>query len=155
MPGVEMVEPIIVIKQNPAGEETWRYEGQVLERKENRLILEANFNRDDMPFHGIVLKRGDRFVETYFSDRWYNINEIFDRDSHERKGWYCNVTRPAEIGKDKVVYVDLALDLLVFADYRQLILDEDEFAALNLSAEEAQTARQALRELQGLFARHN
>ncbi len=94
-------------------------------------------------------------METYYSDRWYNINEIFDRDSHERKGWYCNVTRPAEIGKDSVSYVDLALDLLVFADHRQLILDEDEFAALKLSEEEAQIARQALQELQGLFARHD
>ncbi len=53
-----MVEPITVIKQNLAGEETWRYEGQVLVRQENSLILEANFNRDDMPFHGITLNAG-------------------------------------------------------------------------------------------------
>jgi predicted RNA-binding protein associated with RNAse of E/G family len=150
-----MPDPITVIKQNPAGEETWRYEGRVLEHRENSLRLEAFFNRDDMPFHGLLLKRGDRFVETFFSDRWYNIFEIFDRDSSERKGWYCNVTRPAEIDRQKISYVDLALDLLVFADKRQLVLDEDEFAALEISPEEALTARQALRELQALFARHD
>ena len=148
-----MSDQITVIKQNPAGEETWRYTGRILEKTENSVRLEAFFNRDDMPFHGMILKRGDRFVETYYSDRWYNIFEIFDRDSHERKGWYCNVTRPAVIEKDKISYVDLALDLLVFTDERQLVLDEDEFLALQISSQEAQTARQALRELQALFER--
>ena len=150
-----MSDQITVIKQNLAGEETWRYTGHILEQTENSVRLEAFFNRDDLPFHGIILKRGDRFVETYFSDRWYNIYEIFDRDSHERKGWYCNVTRPAVIEKDKISYVDLALDLLVFTDDRLLVLDEDEFAALEISSQEAQTARRALRELQGLFERHD
>ncbi len=103
----------------------------------------------------MVLKRGDRFVETYFSDRWYNIYEIYDRDTNECKAWYCNVARPAEIEYGKVTYVDLALDLLVFPDNRQLVLDEDEFAALNITAEEAQNARQGLRELQDLFGRHH
>jgi predicted RNA-binding protein associated with RNAse of E/G family len=127
----------------------------VLAQNEKSLTLEAFFNRDDMTFHGMLLKRGDRFVETYFADRWYNIYEIYDRDSNERKGWYCNVTRPAEIEDGKISYVDLALDLLVFPDKRQLILDEDEFAALKISPEEAQTARLALQELQALFTRHD
>ena len=155
MPGVKMDDQITVIKQNTSGEETWRYEGRVLDQTESSVKLEAFFNRDDMLFNGMLLKRGDRFVETYFSDHWYNIFEIFDRDSHERKGWYCNVTRPAEIEQDRISYVDLALDLLVFNDLRQLVLDEDEFAALKLSPAEAQSARQALRELQTLFARHD
>ena len=150
-----MDDQITVIKQNTAGEETWRYEGRVLEQTELSVRLEAFFNRDDMLFNGMLLKRGDRFVETYFSDRWYNIFEIFDRDSQERKGWYCNVTRPAEIEQDKISYVDLALDLLVFADMRQLVLDEDEFAALKIIPTETQSARHALRELQTLFARHD
>lgn len=150
-----MGDQVTIIKQNPAGEETWRYEGRVLASTPNGVRLEAFFNRDDMPFHGIILKRGDRFIETYYADRWYNINEIFDRDTNERKAWYCNVTRPAVIENGKISYADLALDLLVFADFRQLVLDEDEFAALNLSPEEADTARQALQELQALFARHD
>jgi protein associated with RNAse G/E len=150
-----MADQITVIKQNIAGEETWRYAGRVLEQTEEFVRLEAFFNRDDMQFNGMLFKRGDRFVETYYANRWYNIFEIFDRDTNERKGWYCNVTRPAEIFQEKISYVDLALDLLVFADKRQLVLDEDEFSALELSQEEAQTARQALRELQALFSRND
>ena len=49
-------------------------------------------------------------------------------------------------------YVDLALDLLVFPDGSQLVLDEDEFAALNLSPSEQAAARQALAELQSSFS---
>ena len=37
---------------------------------------------DDWPSRPIrlIVKRGDRFVETYYSARWYNIFEIHDRD---------------------------------------------------------------------------
>ena len=59
-------EPVTVIKQNPQGQETWRYSGQVLEHTATYLLLEARFNRDDTPFHGILLARGDRFVETFY-----------------------------------------------------------------------------------------
>lgn len=146
---------VMVIKLNAAGLETWRYHGWVVEHEDPRLTLEAFFNRDDIHFHGIVLKRGDRFVETYYSDRWYNIDEIHDRDDDSLKCWYCNVTRPAVFGDGVVAYVDLALDLLVYADGRQLVLDEEEFLELNLNEEEEASARQALRELQQIFAHLN
>jgi hypothetical protein len=45
----------------------------------------------------------------------------------------------------------LALDLLVFPDGRQIVLDEDEFNALPLSEAERQSALAALAELQALF----
>jgi hypothetical protein len=144
---------ITVIKLNPAGIETWRYSGWVLERGDSFLILEAYFNRDDRPFHGIMLKRGDRFVETYYTDRWYNIDAIYDRDDDALKGWYCNVTRPALIEDGVVAYTDLALDLLVYPDGRQLVLDEDEFNELYLSVEDQEKARHALQELKEIFLR--
>lgn len=142
---------ITVSKLNLAGQETWRYTGRVLERHADHLVLEARFNRADLPFHGIVLRRGDRFVETFFSDRWYNVFEMHDRQDGRLKGWYCNVGHPAVIGDGVVSYIDLALDLLVYPDGRQLVLDEDEFAELALSPEVRQQARQALEELQASF----
>ena len=147
------MDDLVVIKRNLTGEETWRYSGRMLERGAQWVRLEAFFNRDDRPFHGIVLGRGDRFVETFYSDRGYNIFEMHAREDDALKGWYCNVCRPAELGAGVVSYVDLALDLLVYPDYRQLVLDEDEFAALTLDLDEAAAARQALRELQNLFTR--
>ena len=147
-----MLNDVVVIKRNIDGQETWRYDGRILERGQNWLLLEAFFNRQDTPFHGIVLARGDRFLETYYSDRWYNIFEIHDRLSGDLKGWYCNVTRPALFEETLVSYIDLALDLLVYPDQTQLVLDEDEFARLPIDPSTRQKALAALQELQTLFA---
>ncbi len=142
---------ITVRKLNPAGQETWRYTGCVLEQHADRVVLEALFNRDDIPFHEILLRRGDRFVETFHSDRWYNVFEMYDCDDNHLKGWYCNIGYPAVIGDGSVSYIDLALDLLVYPDGRQLVLDEDEFEVLALAPDVHQRARQALEELQASF----
>jgi len=137
-----------VLKKNPADEIVWQYEGEVLRRAENQITLEAFFNRDDLPFMGIVLKRGDRFVETFYADRWYNIFEIYDRDDGQFKGWYCNIGKPAVITDDFVSYVDLALDLWVSAAGSQTVLDEDELEALGLPDDLKQKAYAGLKDLQ-------
>jgi uncharacterized protein len=139
---------LLVRKLNVERQETWQYTGQVLSRLPEAVIIEAFFNRDDLPFHGIIFGRGDRFIEIYYTDRWYNIFEIHDRDDDHLKGWYCNVALPAELEQDQIAYVDLALDLLVYPDGRQLVLDEDEFAALAIDAETRRLARAALAQLQ-------
>ena len=144
-----------ILKKNPADEVTWQYEGMVLSRKENEITLEALFNRDDMPFMDITLKRNDRFVETFYSDRWYNIFEIFDRDDGKFKGWYCNIGKPAIIENDFVSYVDLALDLWVSANGKQTILDEDELEELNLDDELKQKIYAGLKELQDVLKSKN
>ena len=144
---------ITVIKQDLEGRETWRYTGKKLKQGENYIILEAGFNREDTPFHGILLKRGDRFVETFYTDRWYNIFEIHDREDEMLKGWYCNIGYPAIIDAAQVSYVDLALDLLVYPDGRQLVLDEDEFEELQLQKNTRFKARESLEELQQYFKR--
>ncbi len=138
---------VLVIKLNLDRQETWRYSGEVLDRDAHSLLLRALFNRADTPFHGILMRNGDPFIELYDTRRWYNIFQIHDQDSGEIKGWYCNVTRPAEIEGGQVRYVDLALDLLVYPDGRQLVLDEDEFEALHLDASLRVAARAALDEL--------
>ena len=147
----EAVQRIKVQKKNPAGEVTYHYEGVLLEREENSITLEALFDRADMPFQDVVFKTGDRFVEYYYSDRWYNIFAVHDRDNGKVKGWYCNVGMPAVIEDGVVSYVDLALDLWVSANGTQTILDEDEFAELNLEAELSAAALKGLEELKAVF----
>lgn len=143
---------ITVIKRNISGLETWRYHGQVLKRTDHAVILEALFNVDDMLFMGTELKRGDRFVELYFSDRWYNIFEIHDRDDDRLKGWYCNVCKPAVFeSEDRLSFIDLALDLWVSPSGKQTVLDEDEFAALALDEATKLKALGALEELKAIF----
>ena len=142
---------INVQKMNPNGEVTYQYEGVLLKRDENSITLEALFDREDMHFMDVVLKKGDRFVEHYYTDNWYNIFAVYDRDSGKLKGWYCNIGEPAVIEDSMVSYVDLALDLWVSASGKQTVLDEDEFKALELSEELRAGALKGLDELKELF----
>ena len=144
-------ERITVQKKNPAGEVTYEYEGSLLSKDENSVVLEALFDRDDLPFMDVVFKRGDRFVEYYYTDRWYNIFAVHDRDDGQNKGWYCNTGKPAVFEDSVVSYVDLALDLWVSSGGEQTVLDEDEFEALELDDDLRAGARNGLAELQQLF----
>ncbi len=144
-----------ILKKNLADEVTWQYDSKVLHRDENSITVEAFFNRDDMPFQEIVLKRNDRFVETFYTDKWYNIFEIYDRDDGRLKGWYCNITKPAVIEDGLVAYVDLALDLWVSADGSRKMLDEDELEELNLDDLTRQKVYESLQELEEHFESKN
>lgn len=147
---------ITVRKRDENGKVTWEYSGEVLERGEDFVRLEARFNRADTPFQGIILKQNDRFVETYFTARWYNIFEIHDRDDDRLKGWYCNIGHPAVWDAPEVLsYMDLYLDLWVTPTGEQSVLDEAEFEAAELDASTRMRALQALRELRLLFSNHS
>jgi protein associated with RNAse G/E len=142
---------INVSKRDVQGRETWRYQGAILSQKATQIVLEAYFDRSDTDLHGILLAKGDRFIETYYTDRWYNIFEIHAGDSDVVRGWYCNIACPAQLEENTLSYIDLALDLLVFPDGRQMILDEDEFAALDITHDLQARARAALEELRQRF----
>lgn len=150
-----MEQQFKVIKKNIRGEETWRYHGELLERHSDRIILQAFFDREDMQVHGLFLGKGDRFVETWFTERWYNIFEVHSRKDDHIRGWYCNIGTPAQLEGDTISYIDLSLDLLVFPDGRQLVLDEDEFDELEISEDIRRRALQALGELQSQFLSGN
>jgi len=122
-----------------------------LHRDETTLVLEAFFTRDDMPFMDVTFKKGDRFLEYYYTDRWYNIFAIHDRDDGQLKGWYCNIGKPAIIEDGVVSYIDLALDLWVSTSGTQTVLDQDEFEALALDDDLKRKALQGLDDLKLAF----
>jgi len=142
-----MSEKIIVHKLNEKGEEVWRYEGEMLESTATSVTLEAFFDREDVNFHEISLKTGDRFVETFHSDLWYNTFAIYDSEDDRFKGWYCNITRPAKIQNGHVYADDLALDIIVYPDRSWLVLDKDEFDELVLPQEDRDRALHAIDDL--------
>ena len=142
-------EAYTVYKLDHAGREVWQYPARVLERGGDFVRLEAFFNRADMELGYTVFKRGDRFIETFYDDRWYNVFAVYDRDDYTLKGWYCNVSRPAQITATAVRCDDLALDLWAAPDATPLVLDEEEFAALPLTDDDR---AQALAALQTLLA---
>lgn len=98
-------------------------------------------------------ERGDVFTEHYWRDRWYSIKEVRDAGG-VLKGWYCDVTRPAQVRQGWLVVMDLDLDLWMSADGRTILrLDEEDFVASGLDRRDpdaAAEARRALDELERL-----
>lgn len=137
----------VIYKLDHNGREVWRYPARVLTRQNHSICLEAFFNRDDMELGYTVFRRGDRFIETFYDDRWYNVFAVYDRAGGRLKGWYCNIARPATISENAVRCEDLALDVWVAPDGTALVLDEDEFAGLPLADEERRQAEAGLQDV--------
>lgn len=140
-------DPIPVIKHSHTGQEKWRYEGVVIERSATHVLLEARFDQEKVDLGYVVFYEGDRFLEHYYNDRWYNVYEVRAADDDRLKGWYCNFTRPARLEAGAIRYDDLELDLWVYPDRRTLVLDRDEFDALPISEEERLAVLAGLEEL--------
>lgn len=146
-----MKTEISVAKCNYLGEEVVRYPARVLEESDGRLVVEARFRPESVQAGSLLLQTGDRFVETYFLRRWYNIFAVYGGENKTLKGWYCNISYPPEVGRGLISYRDLALDLVITPDGHQELLDEDEFRALALSAADRASALAALDELRARF----
>lgn len=145
---------IEVLKLDLDGQLNWSYSGRLLERGKHHLTLEAFFDKEDFVLLDVLWKKGDRFVETFYDNRGYNVFEMHDRDTGLLKGWYCNLSRFAEITGHKVAWVDLALDLWVWPDGRRAILDRDEFADLSLDPVERANVEKTLLQLEQAFEEH-
>src|SRR5205085_3530918 len=117
---------------------------EVLMQGKTWVCIEATFNNPDKDAGYVVFRRGDTFIEWYYSERWYNVFELYDVDDGQHKGWYCNITRPAKISEDLITADDLALDVFVTPEGEITVLDEDEFAALNLPPNERRAALAAV-----------
>jgi uncharacterized protein len=141
---------ITVIKNNHRGEKLWQYTGEAVARGATWVCLDAYFNRDDVDAGYVVFRRGDRMTEWFYSDRWYNIFRLQDVQTGQLKGWYCNITRPALISDSTIAADDLALDVFIAPSGALTLLDEDEFAALDLTGADHAAALAAVETLRDL-----
>jgi uncharacterized protein len=137
---------VTVIKLSPQGEEKIRYTGHIVEYLSYGVVLQARWT---LPMRDLGYTRfepQDQFKEYYYTDRWFNMFAI-NSVNGTHKGWYCNVTEPAQLVRDSIRQVDLLLDVWVNPAGEPLILDEDEFA---IAAVTALTERQRIGARQGL-----
>ncbi|MDX2161829.1 MAG: DUF402 domain-containing protein [bacterium] len=144
---------VIVQKLDERGAFVWQYEGVIIAHDETSVCLEAQMGRD-VPTDYVHFRKGDRMTEYFYTDRWYNIFRIEDVDDGRLKGWYCNITRPARFDLAAVPALiraeDVALDVFVSPHGTVRVLDEDEFAALNLPTAEQAAAWDAVATIQAL-----
>ena len=130
MPGLN---EITILKRDLHGSIRWQYSGNVITKTKEKILLEAIFDREPTPVGDIIINPGDRFIETYFTDRWYNILEIHDRLDDHIKGWYSDIGNPVQTPIGKILYFDdLELDLWVNPDGQQLVLDLKKFNSLDV-----------------------
>lgn len=136
--------PIIVEKRNHQSQPVVQYQGEVVERGESWVCLRAVFERKPANLGFVTFHPGDVFIEWFFADRWYNIFQVHQGNSPLLRGWYCNITRPARIDDGIVTADDLELDVFVMPNGAIILMDEDEFEALDLSVEERMAALRAI-----------
>jgi len=125
---------ITVVKQDPQGKAILRYQGTIIKRLPYGVILEAGWTNPMRDVGYTRFEPGDRFIEYYYTNRWFNIFDIAGTDG-TRKGWYCNIAEPAVIFDDRIEQIDLLLDVWVNPEGSYLLLDEDEFAATTILTE--------------------
>lgn len=146
-----MNNPISIIKKNEAGQAVFRYDGQIIRRSDKGVLVSAVFGIPKVTEEEVDFLAGDVFHEYYLYEKWFNIYEVHVGSSDVIKAWYCNLCRPVTISTEQIAYEDLALDLLVYADGRQNILDREEFRALRIGGHERRMALEGLAELQNIF----
>ena len=143
---------VTIVKLNTAGEAKVRYEGEIVRRLENGVVIQTYWTRANTDLGYVRFETGDCFTEYYYRDRWYNIFDIDDARG-QRKGWYCNIAQPASIFAGRIEQVDLLLDVWVDPRGVPLVLDEDEFETdTALSSEMRAGALEGLRELLDMIA---
>jgi predicted RNA-binding protein associated with RNAse of E/G family len=155
-----MIDQLWVHKLDENGMEIWRYPARPILKTDDYIRLEARFDQDDTNVGPLLICRNDRFIETFYFERWYNIFEVFNAEATKFKGWYINIARPAWLHGEHLYAEDLALDLVVTSDGRHAVLDEEEFEGLAISPDDRQQAIMTLHTLQseaiersGIFTR--
>lgn len=142
-----MMDNFTIYKRDEKGQTVFSYTGQIIDRAATSVCIEAYFAFPDRDLDYIFLRRGDLFTEWFYTDRWYNIFRVEDVSTKTLKGFYCNITRPAEITDVSSSADDLALDVFVYPDGRTMLLDEDEFAALEIGESDRKAAWEAVAQL--------
>lgn len=129
-------QTVTVFKQNHVGEPVFSWEGELLSDTPTCRLVSTRFSgADAIPVDKVTFRRDDLFLESYYTDRWYNIFEVHQGSSDQVKCWYINLCFPAQFSAESITWQDLALDLVVYPSGEYRLLDEDEFSALQLESE--------------------
>jgi hypothetical protein len=139
-------QTLTVFKQNHLGEPVFSWEGALLAESPTCRLVSARFSgADAVPVDKVTFRKGDLMLERYYTDRWYNIFEIHNREDDQVKCWYVNLSYPALFSAESIIWQDLALDLVVYPSGEYRLLDEDEFNDLRLELEVRGGGREIVR----------
>ena len=145
---------VTVRKYNWRGAFRYAWQGEVLARDPDRIVIDATWRGPGEPAVGeITFAMGDHFVEYYYPGRAFAIWQV-QRPDGTVKGWYCNISTPLVEQDDILRFNDLLLDVVAYPDGRYMVLDRDEFEAAHVAGlpeDQAALAEKALADLQMLM----
>ncbi len=141
-------QTLTVFKQNQLGEPVFSWQVELITETSTSRLVSAGFSgADAVPVDKVTFRKGDLFLESYYTDRWYNVFEVHQGTTDHVKCWYINLSNPAQFSEDGIIWQDLALDLLVYPNGEYKLLDEDEFNALSLEPEIRNRCLETVREI--------
>ena len=146
------MRPITVQLLKPHKDTIITYSGELLHCSGGHAVVRARWERDRLDLGFVTFEPGDEFLEHFYTDRWYNVFRVRSATG-TLKGWYCNLTRPAELTHATLSSEDLELDVFVTADRQSIIrLDEEDFERLNLDRSDPAAFRAVMAALHDLEA---
>ena len=140
-------ERVTVIKLEPGEREVARYPAVVASEHcpEPWFALEAVWETQRVEQGGLVFAPGDRLIEYFSPDHWFNVFRVIAGDGSLR-GHYGNVTRPTRIALSDdvrtVTWHDLYLDVIRLPNGQVELCDEAELRESGLAESDPDLYRQ-------------
>ena len=102
------------------------WKANLIETQGSLLTFVGEFEEEVSHEHLGVIRRGTVSYEFYWLDQGYNVFRFHEPEGNLRN-YYCNLNLPPEFQNNILDYVDLDIDILVWADFTHEILDMEEF----------------------------
>jgi hypothetical protein len=136
LPGAKLT----IVKLAPDGSEAARYQGEVVgHRPDSWIVVLATWSHRTIELGGLSFYPGDTLVEWFSPRHPFNAFAVFS-PADRLKGWYANVTHPAQLdtaaAPPVLVWHDLYLDLVGLPDGSFTLRDDDELFAAGLADSE-------------------
>ena len=135
---------VAITKQDHSGRALLTYTGELEQASADKVAVRCYWTNSQAVTVGfLTFSAGDILLEYFYRYEWFNIFKLYT-GTGRLKGWYCNLAESVILTDSIIRWRDLALDLVISPDGQQLLLDEDEFEALQPSEELRHTAREVL-----------
>lgn len=139
---------LTVFKQNHLGKPVFSWKAELIDESPTCRLVRARFSgADAVAVDKVTFRRDDLFLESYYTDRWYNVFEVHQGTSDQVKCWYINLSYPAQFSPESIIWQDLALDLVVYPSGEYRLLDEDEFDDISIEPEVRTRCLETVREI--------
>lgn len=126
------------------------WKANLIAQDDSLLTLVGEFEKEINHAYLGVIRPKTLSYEFYWLNRGYNVFRFHEPDGRFRN-FYCNINLPPKFSNDVLDYIDLDIDILVWADFSFQILDsleyEENAAKFNYSKELKSGVKKNLQEI--------